>query len=416
MLIPNLSTFIETYPEFDYSKSYQERYHLATVKPDEKDKFCKTQSPPEVNLLFRCYNMMVVVVEMTNDKAFKCCELSVRLIEGESGQGFKPGGDNGPRILHRMHLHSLLVKAKRNRPTTIPSTSMKRDRAGFKYLDILTGAVKQEQLDDKNRSKRSPKQSKSKNDIAGKTSALPIWQKPSKGKKADELEENHEKNNGGKRTYTKKKSRLDPMINLASTISDQQPVGNLEFLNQLAEVAGALHSEETNNAKIKKAKKSDANDTAADVLGSMSMSVPPNSQLPMHMNGAMTSMPGMSMPMPGIPPMSALQLQQMQVQMQMQMQMQLQQMQMQMNMPHIPLNLSMPSMSSMSLPSPSMPITSEFIVPVQFAKGLEGLDSHPTTRDTLSTEGDDMNGAEESQELSQVSIESNISKYNDHFR
>ena len=115
LLIPSIDEFLIKYKEFNPEIPISERVEIVSVKIDERDKFFKKLNPPELNLLFRCSNIMACVVEMTNDKAFKCCELAVRLIEGETGQGFKPGGDNGPRILHRMHLHTLQVKEKLKR-------------------------------------------------------------------------------------------------------------------------------------------------------------------------------------------------------------------------------------------------------------------------------------------------------------
>ena len=428
LLTLELPAFLELYPEFNYSKSFNERYELSQVKADEKDKFCKTLSESEVNLLFRCYNMMVVSVEMTNDKAFKCCELSVRLIEGESGQGFKPGGDNGPRILHRMHLHSKLVKAKRKRPVLSPVNLNKRDRNGLTYLDILSGAIIQDQNEDKREKRSSKRPSKSKFEGSEKEGS------PSSTKKSSSKKKYEEKESRNKKSSSTKKDKKEIVLNLASVVPDQQPIGNLEFLNQLAEVAGALHSEESNTRSRGSGKKGQKSNSGS---GSISMSMPP---LMSHMSvaKAMQGMPmpmtmPMTMPMPmhGIAPLSA-------------MQMQMHMPPIPLHMPPLPMHLSMPNMPNMlnmptmpntvnmpdtqsmpptsSKPSTATPTTtSEFFVPIQFAEAFDGLNNYhqnQNQQNELSRIEEDANstGGAESQELSQVSIESDISEYNDQFK
>ena len=235
-------------------------------------------------------------------------------------------------------------------------------------------------------------------------------------------------------TLCTKKDKKEILLNLASVVPDQQPIGNLEFLNQLAEVAGALHSEESNTRSRGSGKKGQKSNSDS---GSISMSMPP---LMSHMSvaKAMQGMPmpmtmPMTMPMPmhGIAPLSA-------------MQMQMHMPPIPLHMPPLPMHLSMPNMPNMlnmptmpntvnmpdtqsmpptsSKPSTATPTTtSEFFVPIQFAEAFDGLNNYhqnQNQQNELSRIEEDANstGGAESQELSQVSIESDISEYNDQFK
>lgn len=128
LLVNTLHDFLQIYKEFDSLVSLEERHQRCRVKEDDRERFFKALSATELDLLFRTYKIMCAAVEMTNNKAFKCCELSVRLIEGESGQGFKPGGDSGPRILHRLHLHNQLIERRKlaSAPSFIQLVNLKK--------------------------------------------------------------------------------------------------------------------------------------------------------------------------------------------------------------------------------------------------------------------------------------------------
>ena len=83
------------------------------VSNGEAMKFIKSRmSDAQVKQLLRIHNVMALVVMMTKNKRFKACELSVRVVEGECTQGFKPGGDNNARVIRLALLHRLLNDRK----------------------------------------------------------------------------------------------------------------------------------------------------------------------------------------------------------------------------------------------------------------------------------------------------------------